>query len=89
MNERDIQAIINRYNKATEGNWIAYVEGRDHTSGSSFIMTIDKNGERGNDLEIIGATEADFDFIAHAKQDIPLLIEEVKRLSNLINENSN
>jgi hypothetical protein len=36
------------------------VEGRDHTSGSSFIRTAEK------DLELTGATTFDQDFIAHA-----------------------
>ena len=31
---------------------------------------------RGNDIEIIGATVEDQDFIAHARADIPLLLNE-------------
>jgi hypothetical protein len=41
--------------------------------------------KRGEDLEIIGATIDDLDFIAHARQDIPALIAEVERLQNLLN----
>ena len=29
---------------------------------------------------MIGATQADFDFIANARQDIPKLLEEIERL---------
>ncbi len=36
--------------------------------------------KRGEDLEIIGTTIADLDFIANARQDIPALIEEIERL---------
>lgn len=35
---------------------------------------------RGEDIELSGATEAGQDFIAHARQDIPRLITEIKRL---------
>jgi hypothetical protein len=41
--------------------------------------------KRGEDLEIIGATIDDLDFIAHARQNIPALIAEVERLQNLLN----
>ncbi|MFM9989669.1 hypothetical protein [Flavobacterium sp.] len=36
--------------------------------------------ERGNNIELFGATESDYDFIANAKQDIPNLIAEIRRL---------
>lgn len=32
------------------------------------------------DIELLGATIADQDFIAHARQDIPKLLQEIKRL---------
>src|SRR5437899_266367 len=50
------------------------IEGRDHTGGSSFIRT------EGDDIELSGATTADQDFIAHARQDIPRLLAEIVRL---------
>ena len=39
---------------------------------------------RGNDIELTGSTDADQDFIAHARQDIPKLLDEVKRLRALL-----
>lgn len=69
----DLAAIRQRCEKATKGPWKSYVEGRDHDSGSSFIMT------SGADIELLGATIADQDFIASARQDIPELINEVAR----------
>ena len=66
-----------------KGPWISYIEGRDHESGSSFIMTGDNNN-RGNDIELLGATNDDQDFIANARQDIPILIEEILRLKKMI-----
>jgi hypothetical protein len=68
---------------ATPGPWKSYIEGRDHTSGSSFIMT------SGADLELTGATDTDYDFIAHARQDLPRLLEEVQRLRQRIAELEN
>lgn len=88
----EIETIKKRYQATTIGPWIASIEGRDHESGSHFIMTGIPKGEniwqekRGEDLEIIGATIADLDFIANARQDIPALIMEIERLQKLVSE---
>jgi hypothetical protein len=74
----DLDAIRKRCNQATPGPWKSYVEGRDHDSGSSFIMTSDE------DIELSSASVADQDFIAHARQDIPLLLDEIERLKAII-----
>ena len=74
MNDEELQAIRRRCEKATGGKWTAYIEGRDFECGSSFIQTA------GEDLEITGATVADYDFIAHARQDIISLLDEIERL---------
>jgi hypothetical protein len=39
---------------------------------------------RGEDLEIDGARIEDYDFIANAKQDVPKLIKEIRRLKALL-----
>lgn len=80
MNKEELDKIEERLNKAQKGIWKAYIEGKHHTSGSSFIMT-GIGSERGNDIELLGATEADYDFIANAKQDIPKLIAELRKLA--------
>ncbi len=74
MNNEELQEIRNRCERSTGGKWTAYIEGRDIECGSSFIKTAS------DDLEIIGATVADYDFIAHAKQDIITLLDEIERL---------
>ncbi|MDE6779918.1 MAG: hypothetical protein K2J40_00455 [Ruminococcus sp.] len=74
MNDKELEAIRSRCEKATSGPWISYIEGRDIECGSSFIQTA------GDDLEITGASTADYDFIAHAKQDIITLLDEIERL---------
>jgi hypothetical protein len=78
LSDDDIAEISHRCNRATPGPWKSYVEGRDHTSGSDFIMT------EGEDIYLTGASVDDQDFIAHARQDIPKLIAEIERLRKLL-----
>jgi hypothetical protein len=90
MTNQELEAIKARYEATSVAPWVSFIEGRDCESGSSFIMTGIPKGEhiwgenRGEDLEIIGATNADLDFIAHARQDIPRLLEEIERLNKII-----
>ncbi|MBK9585362.1 MAG: hypothetical protein KA099_01160 [Alphaproteobacteria bacterium] len=72
-----LEEIKLRCNSATAGPWVSYIEGRDHISGSSFIRTAK------DDIELTGATTEDQDFIAHARQDVPLLLSEIARLRKL------
>jgi len=73
----ELTEIRNRSEQATPGPWKSYIEGRDCQSGSSFIMT------GGEDIYLSGASLADQDFIASARQDIPRLIAEIERLRNI------
>jgi hypothetical protein len=90
MTKEELEAIKARCKATSIAPWVSFIEGRDCESGSSFIMTGIQKGEhiwgenRGEDLEIIGATNADLDFIAHARQDIPRLLEEIERLNKII-----
>ena len=83
MTEEEIFEIEDRWSRTQSGPWKAYIENRDHESGNSFIMTGD-DSNRGEDIEMLGATVADFDFIASAKQDIPALIAEIRELRTLL-----
>jgi hypothetical protein len=74
MADEELDRIETRLREAAPGPWISFVEGRDHDSGSSFIQT------PASDIELSGATVADQDFIAHARQDLPRLLIEVRRL---------
>ena len=74
LTEVELIEIEQRVNQTQNGPWKAYIEGRDHTSGSSFIMTGTGNSRK-EDIELNGATDADYDFIANAKQDIPKLLQ--------------
>jgi hypothetical protein len=77
VDEQYLQEVESRSTAATPGPWVSFVEGRDHTSGSNFVRTTL------DDIEFSGATVADQDFIAHARQDVPLLVTEVRRLRRL------
>ena len=79
FDDDELRSIASRCQKATPVPWRSFVEGRDHVSGSTFIMTGD-GATRGPDIELCGATIDDQDFIAHARQDIPRLLEEISRL---------
>ena len=81
LDDAELRQIRERCDNATPGPWRSFIEGRDHTSGSSFIMT-GSGKNRGKDIELSGVTEADQDFIAHARQDTPRLLEEIARLRN-------
>jgi hypothetical protein len=83
MQESELVLIEERCAAARLGPWVSHVEGRDHTSGSNFIMVGDQ-AARGEDIEL--ATVADQDFIAHAREDVPRLIAEVRRLRRLIEQ---
>jgi len=78
MKDVELKEIEERCNRATAGPWISFIEGREHTSGASFIRTM------GDDIELIGASDDDQEFIANARQDIPLLINEIYRLKKLL-----
>lgn len=81
IDETELNEIELRCSKAQEGPWKAFIEGKDHESGTNFIMT-GEGDQRGEDIEMLGATEADYVFIANARQDIPKLLQEVRRLKN-------
>ncbi len=85
LSDAGLQEISGRCEAATPGPWRSFVEGRDHTAGSSFIMT-GIGTTRGNDIELSGATSADQDFIAHARQDISRLLDEIVRLRRFIRQ---
>ena len=67
-----LDEIERRCDAATPGPWKSFIEGRDDMSGDHFIRTA------GEDIYLHGATLADQDFIASARQDLPLLIQEIR-----------
>ena len=68
---------------APKGPWESFIEGRDHLSGDSFIRTGGMDNDS-PDIYLSGATFQDQDFVAHARQDVPMLLAEVRRLRSLL-----
>ncbi len=71
------------------GPWECFVEGRDHWGGDNFIRTggfDDASPDMYVTLTYWGrvtpqpAGAADLDFIASARQDVPRLVAEIRRL---------
>jgi hypothetical protein len=83
VTDEEIYKIEARCNAATAAPWQSFIEGRDCMSGSSFIRTggLDSSSP---DIYLIDATPADQDFIAGAREDVPSLIAEVRRLKALV-----
>jgi hypothetical protein len=74
--------VRKRCDEATPAPWKTFMEDRDFLSGESFIGRGPNRAEE--DLYLTGGTVADLDFIAHARQDIPLLLQEIERLNALL-----
>lgn len=83
MDSETLKNIKTRCDAATIGPWTSFIEGRNHESGSNFIKT-GALGTENEDIEISGGTIADQDFIAGARQDIPMLLEEIAKLQELL-----
>jgi len=83
-----LDAVKKRCDLATSEPWISFVEGRDHTSGQSFIRRTMDDSIVDHDLYLHGeaVTIEDQDFIAHARQDIPILLNEINRLRKLLED---
>jgi len=78
VTESELARIEERCEAATAGPWTASVEGRDHMAGDTFIQTA------GEDLYLTpGASVADHDFIASARQNLPRLIRVLRGLDEL------
>lgn len=73
-----LEAIKGMLGRATPGPWESFVEGRDMLGGSSCIRTA------GEDIYLSGASDADQDFIASARQDVAELLAEIERLNWLL-----
>ena len=80
LSDLELEAIQRRCSATTPGPWKSMVEGRDHTSGDSFILT------GAGDFYLTGATIADQDFIASARQDIPNLLGEIRLLREKVSK---
>lgn len=88
VTREELEAMQRRADGAAAEPWESFVEGRDHHGGDDFIRTGGLDDESPDMYVTLtgrgGARAAgapDLDFIAHARQDLPRLIAEVKRLN--------
>lgn len=89
LTEVELDGIERRASQATPGPWVPWLESREGIGGESFI---ELGADGVDDLQMYvaysparpagpdAATDADLDFIAHARQDVPRLVAEVRRL---------
>jgi hypothetical protein len=89
LTDDELDRIATRADASLPGPWEAFIEGREHSSGDDFIRTggLDDASpdmyvtlSYWNDEPPKSATAEVLDFIAAARQDIPRLVAEVRRL---------
>ena len=87
MTDKELADIRERLEKATPGPWEHTHKDCKHFMSSDFVdrkgddigvglVTSDINQDNAD----LYATDADMEFIAHARQDVPILLAEVERL---------
>jgi hypothetical protein len=78
MNDRISTEVLDiierRCMSATHGPWQSFVDGRNRYSGDNYIMI------GGKHVFLSCASVCDQDFMAHARQDLPALIQEIRTL---------
>ncbi len=89
ISEAELEEMEARALAATAAPWEAFVEGRDHFAGDDFIRTGGLD-DASPDMYVslafsdrpgtVPTPPADLDFIAAARQDVPRLVKEVRRL---------
>jgi hypothetical protein len=82
LTNEELEKIQCRCDNATPGPWISSWEGREHTSGDGVILRGDQRQD--DDLYISPCTLADQNFIAHAREDVLALVDELLRLREIL-----
>jgi len=87
LTNEELDIIEARAAAATPGPWESSIEGRDHLAGDGFIRTGGLNDDAPDmyvtlwfGVRKVPAPPADLDFIAAARQDVPRLVAELRRL---------
>jgi hypothetical protein len=83
LTDEELGEMERRVAAASNGPWESFVEGRDHWGGDDFIRVGGLDDEEA-DMYVMRGTApagvADLDFVAHARQDVPRLLAEIRRL---------
>lgn len=97
LSSDELTVMEGRAARAMSGPWRSFVEGRDHWGGDDFIRTggldddcpdLYLSHSYRNREKPVPAPADDQDFIAHARQDVPRLVAEVRRLSTQVRSES-
>lgn len=89
LSDDDLDRIEARAEASLPSPWEAFVEGRDHLSGDDFIRTGGLDDSAPDMYVVLSywnnerpkpAGAAVLDFIAAARQDVPRLVAEIRRL---------
>ena len=89
ITDDELRQILARAEASLGAPWESFVEGRDHTSGDDFIRTggLDNASpdiyvtlSYWSDEPPTPAPSEVLDFIAAARQDVPRLVAEIRRL---------
>ncbi|GIH17079.1 hypothetical protein [Rugosimonospora africana] len=93
MTDDELDEIERRAMLATPGPWEARLETRWGTGGASCI-DLNPGGDEDAELYFIydpiprvspnADLDADLDFVAHARTDVPHLVAEIRRLRSLV-----
>lgn len=78
MNVEQLNAIKERAAKATTGPWYYEVDGDLFANGETVLTPFVTK----HDIPILKMKNDDATFIAHAREDIPMLVAEVERLQS-------
>lgn len=81
MDKKDLEAIKRRAEAATPGPWGA---GANLSDGGDEYDVFGPNPKKGPAFIANYAKKQDAKFIAHAREDVPALVAEVERLSELL-----
>ena len=79
LSDKEINEIDSLLKKIGPAPWRSFVEGRDFHGGSNCI-TLGEGDDRREDIELLGATQYDQDFIAICRQLVPKLVAEIRTL---------
>jgi hypothetical protein len=83
VTDAELDAIEKRASAASKAPWRSFVEGRDHWSGDDFIRVGGDDDDEPDmyiSRDTVPAGAADLDFVANARQDVPRLVAEIRRL---------
>jgi hypothetical protein len=81
ISDAELRAIERRCAQASPGPWKAFLESEGGLGGGNVIWVSEANDEPDLYLWVSSgpASDADFDFVAAARQDLPRLLKEAQR----------